>query len=1075
MNIRFFFLLLVLGVSASYASNPSSSENKNKEKKQWDVNNPPGETTLASIKTSTGTWMNLDVSADGKTIAFDLLGDIYTLPISGGKATNITNSMAWDMQPRFSPDGKTLAFTSDQGGGDNIWTMNTDGSKQKQLTKEKFRLLNQPAWSSDGHYIIARKHFTGMRSIGSGEIWMYHLSGGDGIQLNKRPNEQKDLGEPVFTADGKYVLYSRDATAGKFFEYSKDSNNQIYDIEAIDLKTGEIDVWVSGPGGAVRPTPSTDGKSLAFVRRVRNQSTLFVQDRESGKLTALYHDLERDMQETWAIHGVYPTFAWTNNDKDIIFYAKGKIHRIEVASKKVSTIDFEIDDTRKISKAVQVQIDPAPEQFDSKMLRWLQKSADGKLAIFQSLGYIYTVKLPHGKPKRLTQQKNHFELYPKFSADGKSIVYSTWNDQDLGTILVAKLSGKSQQISKKPGHYIHPSLSADNKKISFQAIAGGHLTSPLYSQDTGVFVIDRKSKQRTLINKKGSEPFFAGRSDRVFYSTSDKKGEIITTQLESRDLSGNKTEKHYSGTWISNFSLSPDQKWLAFIQNFQVYVTPFVQSGKFISTGSKATNLPVKKFSKNAGNYLTWLNNSSELSWALGATIYQQKLADTFSAIESKSNSEEQAAQATKISFKIKADIPDSNLVLKGARIITMKGDQILEKGIIVIKNNRIVAIGEDIETPSNAKVMDVTGKTIMPGIVDVHWHGSYANEQIIPQTNWHALANLAFGVTTEHNPSANTAAVFAASEMQQAGLITAPRTFSTGTILYGATHFFTAPVNSVDDAIGHLQRMKDVGAFSVKSYNQPRREQRQQIIEAARQTQLMVVPEGGSLFQHNMNMIIDGHTGIEHSIPVAAIYDDVLQLWSQSQTAYTPTLIVGYGGIWGEKYWYDTTEVWKHPLLSKFVPSFILEPASVRRSKAPLEDYNHIRNAEVASKLQAAGVKVLLGAHGQREGLGAHWEMWMFAQGGMTALNVIRAATIDGASYIGMDKDLGSLEKGKLADLIILNENPLENIRNTDKIHQVMLNGRLYEASTMNQVYPEQMTRSRFYFEDESQLGTKK
>jgi len=1075
MNIRFFFLLLVLGVSASYASNPSSSENKNKEKKQWDVNNPPGETTLASIKTSTGTWMNLDVSADGKTIAFDLLGDIYTLPISGGKATNITNSMAWDMQPRFSPDGKTLAFTSDQGGGDNIWTMNTDGSKQKQLTKEKFRLLNQPAWSSDGHYIIARKHFTGMRSIGSGEIWMYHLSGGDGIQLNKRPNEQKDLGEPVFTADGKYVLYSRDATAGKFFEYSKDSNNQIYDIEAIDLKTGEIDVWVSGPGGAVRPTPSTDGKSLAFVRRVRNQSTLFVQDRESGKLTALYHDLERDMQETWAIHGVYPTFAWTNNDKDIIFYAKGKIHRIEVASKKVSTIDFEIDDTRKISKAVQVQIDPAPEQFDSKMLRWLQKSADSKLAIFQSLGYIYTVKLPHGKPKRLTQQKNHFELYPKFSADGKSIVYSTWNDQDLGTIRVAKLSGKSQQISKKPGHYIHPSLSADNKKISFQAIAGGHLTSPLYSQDTGVFIIDRKSKQRTLINKKGSEPFFAGRSDRVFYSTSDKKGEIITTQLESRDLSGNKTEKHYSGTWISSFSLSPDQKWLAFIQNFQVYVTPFVQSGKFISTGSKATNLPVKKFSKNAGNYLTWLNNSSELSWALGATIYQQKLADTFSAIESKSNPEEQAAQATKISFKIKADIPDSNLVLKGARIITMKGDQILEKGIIVIKNNRIVAIGEDIETPSNAKVMDVTGKTIMPGIVDVHWHGSYANEQIIPQTNWHALANLAFGVTTEHNPSANTAAVFAASEMQQAGLITAPRTFSTGTILYGATHFFTAPVNSVDDAIGHLQRMKDVGAFSVKSYNQPRREQRQQIIEAARQTQLMVVPEGGSLFQHNMNMIIDGHTGIEHSIPVAAIYDDVLQLWSQSQTAYTPTLIVGYGGIWGEKYWYDTTEVWKHPLLSKFVPSFILEPASVRRSKAPLEDYNHIRNAEVASKLQAAGVKVLLGAHGQREGLGAHWEMWMFAQGGMTALNVIRAATIDGASYIGMDKDLGSLEKGKLADLIILNENPLENIRNTDKIHQVMLNGRLYEASTMNQVYPEQMTRSRFYFEDESQLGTKK
>lgn len=1037
---------------------------KTEDKKKWDVNNPPGETSTVNIKTDNGTWMNVDVNNTGDTITFDLLGDIYTMPITGGKATNITNSMAWDMQPRFSPDGKSIAFTSDQGGGDNIWIMNIDGSNQQQVTKEKFRLLNQPAWSIDGNYIIARKHFTGMRSIGSGEIWMYHKSGGDGVQLNKRPNEQKDLGEPIFTPDGKYVLYSRDATPGKYFEYSKDSNNQIYDIEAIDLKTGKIEVWVSGPGGAVRPTPSPDGKTLAFVRRVRNQSTLFLQDRESGKLTPIYDNLERDMQETWAIHGVYPTFAWTNKGKDIVFYAKGKIHKINVASRKVSDIPFQIDDTRKISKAVQVKVNPAPDEFDAKMLRWLQKSPDGKRAVFQSLGYIYTVKLPDGKPKRLTKQTKNFEFYPKFSPDGQSIVYSTWNDEDLGTVQLASLSGKTKQITQKPGHYIKPSLSADNKTVVFEAIGGGYLTSPLYSQKKGIFVINRKSHERTLITKNGSEPFFAKNANRVFFTTSDKKGEVITTQLESADLSGNNIEKHYAGQWISDYSVSPDNKWLAFIQNFQVYVTPFIQSGKFISTGSKASNLPLQKFSKNAGNYLTWLNDSSELSWALGPNIYQQKLADKFEFLGGKKDSQ---ATKTAIVFNVKADIPQSNLVLKGARIITMKGQEVIEKGMIAINNNRITAIGKDIDIPTDAKIIDLTGKTIMPGIVDVHWHGPYANNQITPQTNWHALANLAFGVTTEHNPSADTAAVFATKEMQQAGVIVAPRTFSTGTILYGATQFISAPVNSLDDAIGHLQRMKDVGAFSVKSYNQPRREQRQQIIEAARETQLMVVPEGGSLLQHNLNMIVDGHTGIEHSIPVAAIYDDVLQLWSQSDTAYTPTLIVGYGGIWGEKYWYDTTDVWKHPLLSKYVPSFILEPTSVRRTKAPIEDYNHIHNAEVATKLQKAGVNVMLGAHGQREGLGAHWEMWMFAQGGMQPLNVIRAATIDGAKYIGMDKDLGSLEVGKLADLIILNENPLVNIRNTDKIDQVMQNGRLYDAQTMNQVYPNKVQRAKFYFEE--------
>jgi imidazolonepropionase-like amidohydrolase/Tol biopolymer transport system component len=1054
---KYNLLLLIILAFISYAK-----EVELPEKAKWDVNNPPGETTTATIKTDNGTWMNLDVNSQGDTIVFDLLGDIYTMSISGGKATNITHSMAWDMQPRFSPDGKSIAFTSDQGGGDNIWTMNNDGSNQNQVTKEKFRLLNQPAWSVDGQYIVARKHFTGMRSIGAGEIWMYHVSGGDGVQLNKRKNEQKDLGEPIFTADGKYVLYSRDSTPGKVFEYSKDSNNQIYDIEAINLKTGEIEVWVSGPGGAVRPTPSPDGKTLAFVRRVRNQSTLFLQDRVSGKITPIYDDLERDMQETWAIHGVYPTFAWTNQGEDIVFYAKGKIHRINVKSKTVNPIPFTIDDTRKISKAVKVKVDPAPSEFNAKMLRWLQKSPDGKMAIFQSLGYIYTVNLPNGKPKRLTKQNKNFELYPKFSPDGKSIIYVTWNDEKLGTIEVSSLSGKSKKISNKPGHYVSPSLSADNKTVVFKAIGGGYITSPLYSQDKGIFVLNLKSGKRTLISKSGSDPFFAKNTKRVFFTTSDRKGEVITTQLVSTDLSGNKDEKHYSGKWISEYSISPDNKWLAFIQNFQVYVTPFIQSGKFISTGSKASNLPLQKFSKNAGNYLTWLNNSSELSWALGSNVYQQKISDKFKYL---GGNKDNAPVPTPIVFEIKADIPNSKVLLKGARIITMNGDEVIENGMILIENNRIIDIGTNIQ--SDAEIINVTGKTIIPGLVDVHWHGPYANSQLTPQTSWHALGNLAFGVTTEHNPSANTAAVFAASEMQQAGVIVAPRTFSTGTILYGATQFITAPVSSLDDAVGHLERMKTVGAFSVKSYNQPRREQRQQIIEAARQTNLMVVPEGGSLLQHNLNMIVDGHTGIEHSIPVSAIYDDVLQLWSQSETAYTPTLIVGYGGIWGEKYWYDTTDVWKHPLLTKYVPKHILEPISIRRTKAPIEDYNHIRNAEVATKLQNAGVKVLLGAHGQREGLGSHWEMWMFAQGGMSNLNVLKAATIDSAEYIGMDKDIGSLEKGKLADLIILNENPLENIRNSDKVHQVMLNGRLYDAQTMNQVFPEQKPREKFYFED--------
>ncbi|WP_223787688.1 amidohydrolase family protein [Marinicella meishanensis] len=1079
------YLLLMTAVLMPLWASAEAANEATEKPTEWDVNKPPGEAVMVDINTTTGTWMNVDVSPDGRLLVFDLLGDIYTMPFAGGQATNITNSMAWDMQPQFSPDGSRLVFTSDQGGGDNIWIMAVDGSDQQQVTQEKFRLLNSPSWSPDGHYIVARKHFTGMRSLGSGEIWMYHHSGGQGVQLNKRPNEQKDLGEPVYTPDGQHVLFSRDSTPGQYFEYSKDANNQIYEIFAIELTTGKIKPWVSGPGGAVRPTPSPDGQSLAFVRRIRNDSALFIQDRKSGAVKPIFTGLERDMQETWAIHGVYPTMSWTPDGKGIVFYAKGQLHHIDVATETVTNIPFQINDQREIRAAVTVKNEVSPSQFSAKMLRWLQPSPDGDMAVFQALGYIYTVQLKNdqmqGQPKRLTRQNEHFELFPRFSPDGQQIVYTTWHDQQLGSVRVANLKGRSKVVSQQPGHYINAAMSADGQTVVYEAEAGGYLTSPLYSHDTGVFAVNLSTDAVTKLSDSGSNPFFTQDSKRVFFQAPSVSGEVVTTQLQSVDLSGHDAQNHYQGPWITDFRVSPDERWLAFVQNYQVYVTPFVRNGQHISTGAGASNLPLQKFSEHAGAYLAWNADSNALSWAMGPVLYQQKLAAQFDflgqEIKVQADSEESPsappAQATPITLTVTTDIPQGTVALVGAKIVTMEqqdgANWVIDEGVVIINNNRITAVGDasSIQPPANAEVIDLKGKTIIPGLVDVHWHGPYGNGQIIPQTSWNALANLALGVTTTHNPSADTTAVFSAAEMQQAGRITAPRIYSTGTILYGATHYFTAKVDSLDDAVGHLERMKAVGAFSVKSYNQPRRNQRQQVLEAARQTGLMVVPEGGSLFMHNMTMIIDGHTGIEHSIPVAAVYDDVKQLWAATETAYVPTLTVGYGGIWGERYWYDTTEVWKHPLLSRFVPKHVLEPVSIRRTKAPREDYNHFNNARVATELQSEGVDVLLGAHGQREGLGSHWEMWMFAQGGMSPWNVLKASTIDPARYIGMDHELGSIKAGKLADLVILDSDPMADIYATDQVSHVMLNGRLYEAASMNQVYPEAVSRASLYFED--------
>lgn len=399
--------LLALTVSSFFL-------NASEDHQAWQVNSPQGEFTTVDIQVQQGSWMNISVSPDGKTLVFDLLGDLYTLPITGGTATALTADIAWNMQPVFSPDGKYIAFTSDRDGGDNIWIMEADGKNARAVTKETFRLLNSPAWSPDGQFIVARKHFTASRSLGAGEVWQYHVSGGNGVMLTERPNDQKDLGEPAFSPDGRFIYFSQDDTPGKTFHYSKDSEAGIYTIKRFERATGDIEILLGGAGGAIRPTPSPDGKYLAYIRRVDFQSTLFLYDLTSGEHIELYAGLDRDMQETWAIHGVYPTLSWTPDNSSLVFWAGGEIKRVSVANKEVSIIPFRVNATKQIQTALRVKQDVDQEQLDVKMLRFVHVSPDGKQAVFTALGHLYIADLKDPKPRRLTRQNTDFEFYPQF-------------------------------------------------------------------------------------------------------------------------------------------------------------------------------------------------------------------------------------------------------------------------------------------------------------------------------------------------------------------------------------------------------------------------------------------------------------------------------------------------------------------------------------------------------------------------------------------------------------------------------------------------------------------------------------
>jgi Tol biopolymer transport system component len=1047
--------------------------------------------------------MSVDVSPDGHTVVFDLLGEIYTMPITGGVAHPVTHGEGWNTQPRFSRDGSRIAFISDRDGQKNIWVVDKGGKRPFQVSYETLYLTSSPVWAPDNSAII------GLR-IGSYEPkaywasvgispWKYSLNETSAPLLREPAPQIESNGEPV-----RYSGMSLDSTGEHVYcSVSKEQRNWNasppllpFTGERIDLPTGRTDILDGTASRGVRPTVSPNGETIAYVFPIENEKgKLHVLNIHSGEDRELSH-LNLSYLDMTLNNDVTPGFAFTPDSKDVVFSAEGRIWRGNVASGVVRPIVFRADVHKRIAPLLMTShhIDRdfvAVKQFTgTRFLRSV--TSNSQPVVFSAVGRIWYGGTRHADTLRaLTDSSREgYAVDPSMSPDGRWISYVTLPTVSGGNGHLWKIPiGGGDPIrldtewpfdtSAAPVLWGSPVWSEDG---------AGVLVSPMQPGPPVIYFVPEEGGTARLVISRMQTNDNANTSVNVLGDCNDGAHRIrfeektsglpptIRVHSVRPDGSDDRVEWTLKAHRRDSRSWSPDSD-LAESPDCQYAIVPHEQDTYLVDlrkldTGKAEAPLVVdlpwmvengtaRHLSVTDGHDFQWLDGGNTIAWNYGNRFYRVSLTDVLNKPDrSKWQIDEEV-----LTLMAPLPHPSGNLLLRGPRIITMRGDEVIEHGDILLTGNTITTVGVsgELAVPVGTPVIDLQGQTVIPGLIDTHVHGVMQ-----PYLTADLLLQLSMGFTTIRDPN-NW--LFQASEFYEASAAPVPRHVYSGIGISPSIK----TIRSLDDAREVVQRDVADGAVALKQYLQPERLQRQWLRIAAGEAGVNMTNEGGFDLQEQLTHIADGFTGTEHGFAPAPVYRDVIQFVARSGTTYTPTLPDALPKNFDAYYEDMLTSPeydFEDPRNARFPPGGWNrgnEAWSYSKELAEIQEMSLKARSEASARVRAT---ILPGARnvanvvrfGGRASVGAHeppvskshYNLWQYVDGGMTPLQALRCATQFAADNIGYGQDLGSISPGKIADLVVLYSNPLEDIHNTRNIRYVVKGGVVYDSLTLDEVWPD-------------------